>query len=430
MKNLFLLITIFLVTSCADVDKTLVGQREDVLAPLKAEAVNSDINITLPRPTVNRMWSQNGGNSQHFMGHLASADVLEEAFEESFGDGGSKRNFLISTPVVSHGAIFTIDAEALVMARRFDNGKRIWKKSLLSKDEKGSSVAMKGAGVAVYDKRVYATTGFGGVFSLDMITGKKLWQTSLSTPIRIAPTVNNNRVFVQTVDNLLVCLDADSGEEIWRHQAATNNTILVGGAAPTYAANEDILVVAFSTGQVQAFKASTGSILWSDFVINVRGADAISSINTIKANPVIDGQVLYVIAHNNVFVAIDLKTGQRIWEKNLGSTNQPWVAGGLVYVLTNDLNLLAIEASSGKTIWTTKIPNKDADDRGVVATGPVLTQNRLLVATSNGYVFSISPYTGKVLGYIRTSDGIEVSPVVANKAVIFTTKDADLVVYK
>ena len=49
---------------------------------------------------------------------------------------------------------------------RLDNGKKIWKKRLkpTNKEEKISSI--EGAGVAVYNKKVYATTGFGAVFAL------------------------------------------------------------------------------------------------------------------------------------------------------------------------------------------------------------------------------------------------------------------------
>ena len=67
---------------------------------------------------------------------------------------------------------------------------------------------------------------------------------------------------------------------------------------------------------------------------------------------------------------------------------------------------------------------------GLSASGPVLTNNSLLVALSDGHVFAISPYTGQVLGFINVDDDIELSPVVADEVVVFTTNDADLLAYK
>lgn len=90
---------------------------------------------------------------------------------------------------------------------------------------------MKGAGLAEYNKKIYATTGFGGVFALDMMTGKKIWFYNAELPIRIAPTVANNKVLVQTIDNTLIALNATTGVEEWRYKSALEQTTLVGGAS-------------------------------------------------------------------------------------------------------------------------------------------------------------------------------------------------------
>lgn len=430
-KKIFGLVIVLGLCACASEKEKIEGVRESVLTPMVVSSPNAGIKIKLPRPNTNELWSQSGGNSQHFMGHLAAPDNLKEKFDISFGSGDSKRDFLISSPVIAHGVVFAIDADAKVSAYRLDDGRKIWHKKLKPDNKEDEEISMKGAGIAVYDNKVFATTGFGSVFALDMKTGKKLWHTDLKSPIRIAPTVNNNRLFVQTIDNLLISLDTKTGEEHWRHQAALDATILVGGASSAYANNEDILVAAFSTGQLQAFKASTGSVLWTDYLVPKKRNDSLSSINTIKANPIIDGEVVYVVGHNNIFVAIDLRSGQRIWEKEVGSINQPWLAGSYLYLITTDLDLMAIEAKSGKTVWSVKIPNKDGTSRAELnAGGPILVYNRLMLATSNGYIFSASPYTGEILGYTEISDGVEISPIVAGQIVVFTTKDADLVVYK
>ena len=193
-----------------------------------------------------------------------------------------------------------------------------------------------------------------------------------------------------------------------------------------------MVIAAFSSGELRAIKASTGSSLWGDLLISRRRTNSLASINGIKANPVIDGDVVYALGHSNILTAIDLRTGNRIWEKEIGGINQPWIAGKFMYVLDNDFNLIALEKSSGKIVWNTSIPvTKDEDDRsGLFAKGPILAGNRLLVGSSNGYVFAVSPYNGKIIGYISLSDGVEVSPVVADGITVFTTNDADIVAYK
>ncbi len=388
--------------------------------------------IKLPKPYENSQWSQNGGNSEHNLGHLAAGDKLKEAWSSSFGEGSSKRDFLISAPIVAHQVVFTIDADAEVSAFRLDNGKKIWSRRLkpLNRDDK--SVAMKGAGLAVFDKKLYATTGFGGVFCQDMVSGNVLWRYDTEAPIRIAPTVNNNLVFVQTIANKLIALDAKNGKELWKYETSTEMTTVVGGASPAYSPRQDVLVAAFSNGELRAFKASTGTPLWGDMIVSPKRTNALADITAIKANPVIADDKVFVVGNNSLLAAIDLRTGSRLWQREVSSDNQPWVAGRYLYLLSNDFELVALEKDTGKIIWNTTLPNGEEDDEknGVFASGPVLVSNRLIAATSNGYVFSVSPYTGEIISYLSVSDGVEVSPVVADSATILTTNDADIIAYK
>lgn len=404
--------------------------REDTsLAP---DYAPGEIKLRLPRPYSNARWSQNGGNAQHLMGHLEADAKLKELWDSSFGSGTSKRDILIASPVISNQVVFTIDAEAVVSAFRLDNGKRIWKKRLKPTNKEEKSSSLKGAGIAVYNQKVYATTGFGDVFCLNMFDGKKLWKTSLEMPIRIAPTVAANRVIVQALDNTLAVLDAQDGKTLWKGQTDYEATTIVGGASPAYNTDMDVIIAAFSNGELRAFKASTGTPLWTDLLVSKKRTNSLAEITAIKANPVIDGDKVFAVGYNSVLAAIDLRTGSRIWEREMGSTNQPWVAGEYIFVLTNDFNLLALNKNNGKIIWNTAIPTgEDLDDKsGVFGNGPVLASNRLIVATSNGYIFAVSPYNGEIISYISASDDIALSPVVADGVAVFTTSDADITAYK
>lgn len=411
------------------------GERINVIketADLAPDYALGEVKIKLPAPYTNNQWSQSGGNAMHLMGHLEADSKLKEIWDSNFGEGSSKRDFLIASPIIAYKVVFAIDADGIVSAYRLDDGRKIWKKRLKALNKDDNSVAMKGAGLAEFNKKIYATTGFGGVFCLDMTTGKELWRKDYEAPIRIAPTVGANRVFVQTFDNTLIALNAESGEEIWKITNDFENTTLVGGASPAYNPDLDVVIAAFSNGELRAFKASTGTPLWVDLLVSKKRTNSLSNITAIKANPVIDGDRVYAVGYNSILAAIDLRTGARVWEKELGSNNQPWIAGDYLYVLTNDFDLLAFEKNSGKIVWNTSIPYGDEleDRSGVFGSGPLLAENRLIVATSNGYVFAVSPYTGEILSYISIDDGVELAPIMAHGITLFTTKDADMLAFQ
>lgn len=413
----------------------LEGERISVLdsdARLHPDYQEGQFKVVLPRPHLNKSWSQSGGNSTHRMEHLETGSKLKGFWESNFGAGNSRRDYLIAQPVIAYKVAFAIDADATVSAFRLDSGEKIWKKRLKPLVKEDKSTALKGAGLAEYNRKIYATTGFGGVFALDMMTGNKIWFYNAGMPIRIAPTIANNRLLVQTIDNTLISLNATTGIEEWRYKSAMEQTTLVGGASPAYDPAQDLIVAAFSNGELRAFKGTTGSPLWSDWLAAHARTNSLANINSIKANPVIDGNMVYAVGHNDILVAIDVRSGNRVWERDIGSTNQPWIAGKMLFVLSNTNDLIAIEAASGKIVWNTKMPlGSSSDDKaGVFLSGPVLADNRLLVATSSGYAFAVSPYTGRIMSFVALDDGVEVSPVVADGITLLTTNDADLVAYK
>ena len=56
----------------------------------------------------------------------------------------------------------------------------------------------------------------------------------------------------------------------------------------------------------------------------------------------------------------------------------------------------------------------------------MLVSDRLVVVSSNGKAFSVSPYSGDVLGHIRLRDSGLVSPIVATETLYILTDNAEL----
>lgn len=437
-KTTFTCMAVCLIAGCSwfKSDKPVAeGQRISVLTnetALKPDFPTGAVQITLPKPHRNADWSQNGGNATHHVGHLESGTQLQGFWESSFGEGRSKRDFLISTPVIYSGAVFAIDAEGKVSAKRLDNGKTIWERKVKPVNRSDKTIAIKGAGIAAAGNLVYVTTGFGGVYALNMRTGEPVWYYEAQNPIRIAPTVDGGMIFVQTIANELAALDATNGQLLWHYESEAENTTMVGGASPAYDTEQDLVIAAFSNGELRAFKASTGSPLWADWLYSSRKSTPLATINTIKANPVIAGSVVFAAGQSNLLTAIDIRTGNRIWQRDITVSTQPWVSGSYLFVVANNSDLIAVENASGRIVWSTKIPlgAEDDDKTGAFISGPTLTDNRLLVTTSTGYAFAVSPYTGKILSYINLEESIETAPVVADGVTLLTTNDAKIYAYK
>ena len=413
-----------------DIEGTRVSViRED--KNLKPDYVSKHVRVRLPKAKVNYLWSQSGMSSEHNGGHIKAGGNLNDVWDESFGEGSSKRNVLISTPVANSNAIFAIDAEGVVTAFDLATGDEIWEKELEHPNEEAHKASLTGGGLAVYKNKVYATTGFGIVFALDASDGNIIWQKDIGAPIRIAPTVGEELLIAQTLDNGIYAINLENGNILWKDKLAEEATTMIGGAAPAYSVEQDLIVAAFSNGQIQAYKASTGTPLWSEWLVSATSTESIADITAVKANPIIDKDRIYAVGYNGPLTAIDIRTGAKIWQKEIAASSQPWLAGRFLFVLTNDGDLAAIDKTDGKIVWTAIIPYATGEDRiGVFASGPVLANDALLIASSNGKLFSVSPYNGRIMGIADIEKGVESAPILVNETLIITTNDAEMVAYK
>ena len=290
---------------------------------------------------------------------------------------------------------------------------------------------MSGAGLALKGDKIFATTGFGHVFALNKIDGSIVWNRDVKNPIRIAPTVDGDLIIIQTLNNEIHALNINNGNELWKDKLEEEATTMIGGAAPAYNSGKDFVLAAFSNGQIQAYKASTGTPLWSEWIISPSSTESISDITSIKANPIIDDNIAYVIGYNGPMAAIDIRTGAKIWQREISSASQPWLAGNFLFVLTQDSDLVAVNKEDGKIVWTTIIPFANDDNKsGVFTSGPILANDALLVASSNGKLFSISPYNGRIMGVADIEKGVETAPIMVNETLLLTSNEATITAYR
>lgn len=390
--------------------------------------------IQISNPFVNLIWSQSGGNETHNLPNLY-VNKLRKAWKTDFGTGSSSRDKMIATPVIAYDAIFTIDVDARVSAYNLGDGKRVWKRNLKPLNKDQENVSMKGAGLAVSVKqnKVYATTGFGSVFALNMLNGKREWRFEADMPIRIAPTIGSDIMFVQTADNILIALKMDTGEELWRAKATSEDTILMGGASPAYDSKRDVVIAAFSNGEIRAYKASTGSPLWSGYLTSKTRGSSTASINAIKSSPVIDGEYVYASGNNDLLVALNLRNGEVVWSKEIATVNPISVVDDYLFVLSNDFEIVALNKANGGVIWSSKLASSNREFRkkvGDSAHGPILVNGHLITATSEGYVFVKRATNGEQVNVFELDNGVEVSPVVANETIVFTTKNGKIISYR
>lgn len=396
----------------------LPGERVSVLSSdsnASTGAVESKEPVILPAPQENASWSQPGGVASNAPGHLAFDGGAKTIWSEDAGAGSNSSGRVTALPIVHEGKVFTLDRKGRVTAFSMTGG-TIWKAELTPENEKPDGGY--GGGMAAEGDRLFVGTGFGSVVALNIGSGKPLWTKSLSVPIRASPTVANGKVFVVNTESELFALSADDGRQLWTHRGLPEGAEVLSNVSPAVSGNT--LVVSYASGEVVALDVTSGEQRWTD---SISGGVTGTSAGTVgdAARPVIEDGVVYAASRAGRIIATSLKSGERIWSRDIRAAQTPWVAGGSVFVVDMNGRLYALDRKAGKVKWATTLP------AATTWSGPTLAGGKLWVASNKGLLVGVDAKTGQVATQHDLENPVFISPVVAGGRMFVLTDKARLI---
>ncbi len=361
---------------------------------------------------------------------LALSASPREAWTTSIGSGSGGGGVLAARPVVGGGRIYTVDAAGNVSAINPANGGTLWNVSVPDPRPEAAST-ISGSGVAYSDGRVVVTTSYGNVVALDAATGKIVWQKTLPAPIRSAPFIAGDKVYVTALTNTLYELNFTDGMLGWSHTGIQENASFLGMASPT--AVEDLIIVPYSSGEIFGLRRFNGRLAWEENLASTRSGGALPAMADIQGEPVIDGTRVYVASHSGRLVALDTRSGRTVWETDVGSQQTPWVAGNAIFVVTSENQLVALSRADGRVRWTVSLPRYlDAEDKTQVMSwvGPVVAGDKIWIASSQGDLRAYSPQDGRELPGFSLGAAIYLAPVVAGSTLYVLTDSGSLTAFR
>lgn len=383
-----------------------------------------------PQAWRNDFWPQNGGYPNHAMQHLALSDqVLKKIWSADIGEGTQKSLPLVTHPIVVDGKIFTIDTDDSLSAFDIANGKKIWDRNIAPPKESDEPVIA--GGIAYSQGRLYVTSGYNELLVVDPADGKIIWRKTLPAASRAAPTVMESRLFIVTLDNRLMAFSTTDGSLLWEYAGFTEVAGLLGAASP--AASREVVIPAFSSGELFALRVENGSVAWADNLGSSRRLGNLAALSAIRGLPVMDKGLIFAISFAGKLVAIDERTGERVWQREIGGSETPWVAGNHLFVLTTENELAAVGRDNGVIRWVTDLPKyEDPDDREkpIIWTGPILAGNRLIIGGSSGDIMEFNPIDGKLIRQWDAGGPVTIPPIVAGETLYILSDNGTLTAYR
>jgi outer membrane protein assembly factor BamB len=246
--------------------------------------------------------------------------------------------------------------------------------TLWNKSFEGSEGAFLKIAPTLEGDRIYIAEPSGQVTALEAQTGKELWSVDLDVPISGGPGIGSGLLAIGTQEAELILLDANDGSQRWRKQVSSE-------VLSVPAVGRSKVVCRTIDGRVSAFARDNGESLWvydrKVPVLTLRG----------DSSPVLhETQVLVGFANGKV-VALSLDNGAPNWEASIttpsGRTELERVVDidadlklveGTLYAAAYHGDLAAVSEISGVVLWRREISSHagmDADWRQLYITDEV-----------------------------------------------------------
>jgi len=408
----------------------LQGERETVF--LEEAELTPDVkgaaNIRLSKAVVNKDWPMASGDSTHALPPLQLGKTLERVWSRNVGRGSDSDARLLNGPISAEGKVYTVDTQGMVRAIDLQNGQVVWEAN--SNPDQKSSQPFSG-GLAYEDGYIFCATPAAEVIIFDAKDGKLINRIALTAPVRASPTVKNGLLYAVTINNQLEVINYNAGEPAWSHSGILETAGLLGGSSP--AVSQDVVIVPYTSGEVYALRADNGMPLWSESLASFQRLDPVSSLFHIKARPIVKDQRVYLISHGGQMRALDLFSGQTLWMKEIGGIRTPAVSDDYLFMISANNDLVCFDSKTGQVLWVNPLPydpEMKSPDHKILWAGPVLADDRLVVAGSHGVALVLSAKDGGILQSFSLPGKGLLSPIIVDQTLLFLTDNAELIAFR
>jgi len=340
---------------------------------------------------------------------VASNVTWTPRWNVSLGKSSTHDTYLRLKPAIDGGMIYAAGHQGLVKAINRTTGEVRWSKQQTQKLISGPAVGA--------NNLVFATSD-AGISVLSKQDGHELWHAGVSGEVLSLPLIVGDQIIVKTADGHLYAFNRRTGEKQWVTDHGAPSLVLRSSSSPV--PYENMALVGFSDGKLDAVDLETGRVVWQRSMGYASGSSEVERLADISSDPVVRGDMVYLASYQGHMVAMSLKQGQFIWNKPASTYRNLAIDSSALYMTDAEDVLWAINRSTGHVSW--KQPALTA--RGV--TEPVMMGRRLVVGDKTGFLHLLDAKHGDFVARHMLGSPITVGPLVSSDHIYVMTASGQL----
>ena len=424
--------------ACSSQETILPGERiaiiADETASLEVDSAAAAEGPGLSAVIANTAFFAPGQNPAHSGGHFMIGTSLRRAFSVDVGVS-AEIGTEMAQPVANAQAVFTITPGGAVTAVNAESGDVIWTLDIDPSEDETQLSGSGGLALAATSRgdELYVHANKNVLVALNADNGQEKWRVEFDVFLSGGPSAANGAVVVTDLDGRLFALSDIDGGELWNRIGAQDDTGIVGSASPAIFGTE--LINVGSDGELLALSLDQGGFFWGENLTPIELRTAIDGIPDIRAHPVHDGGMVFIISHNGRLQAFNAKTGRSIWTQPLQGIEMPWLAGQSLMVTTVDGRIYALRRGDGAIRWITELPGAYDPSLSVVEDAPSYTSalvasQQVIVGSSDGQLYVLNANTGQIEDRLSAGGAVTTAPIIANNMIYVINRSGELVAFR
>ena len=247
-----------------------------------------------------------------------------------------------------------------------DSGQKKWEFTVSHDDNEKSRFV---ASPLVTNQAIFAASSDNNLYAIDF-TGNALWTFKTEDPIWASPVWSESCqcIYLASMDHFLYAIDPESGSLLWKSEDLGGPVV----SQPAVSDNGLILVSTF-VNEIIALDEKSHGVEWR-----------YNTSDWAWASPVIDGEQVYASDLSGTFYALDLNSGDPLWQLQPGGAivSAPLVQDELVYFVTDASSLVVVNREG--------VVQRNQPIDGKLYSSPVSEGETILIAPSEAEFYLIA----------------------------------------
>ena len=378
-----------------------------------------EFNPTLEIKISDGKFNKNFNNNHNNIGELYYEGGLEKIGNYNFTKFDNFQHIDVQPVFYNENIIFSDNKGAIILYDQ--NQKIIWKKNFYSKSEKKLKPRLN---LAIHKNILIVTDSIAKYYALNIETGDIIWSKNNTVPFNSEIKIKDSFFYVVDYKNILRSISIKDGLESWNLK--TEESLTKSNTKISIVIENQNIYFNNSIGDITAVNLKSGQLVWQ---LPTQNNNISKNAFQLSSSRLVINEDSILFSNNkSEFYSIDITTGLINWKNEINSDLRPVVIGKFVITVSNKGYLYVLNKKKGNIIRINDLYRnyKIKKRKDISTTGFFVALNKIYLSNNDGKLIVVDLNTGNIVNINKISAGKILQPYVNNNN-LFLIKNGSII---